>query len=225
MANSGIYKIESKSHPDRIYIGSAVNIGNRWYEHLKKLKRNTHHSKKLQNHFNKYGESDLQFSILLGCDKEDLIKIEQYFLDSYNPWFNICKKAGNTLGLKGVWSKESIKRFSEYQKQNTKGEKNGFYHKHHSEESKALMRGPRFNVKKQKPYIRSKRPNLSIKFSGVNNPNAKLTQIEINEIAEKYKSGNYKRKELALEYNVSIDTIHRINKVFNLKLPYKNKAS
>jgi len=77
-----------------------LDIAFRWHRHLCELKRQKHPNKRLQNHFNKYGEQDLRFSILLGCDKEDLIKIEQYFIDSYNPWFNICKKAGNTLGSK-----------------------------------------------------------------------------------------------------------------------------
>jgi group I intron endonuclease len=95
---SGIYQIQSKLKPGNIYIGSSVNIQHRWTEHLSNLKKNKHHSRKLQRHFNKYGLEDLQFSVLLGCDKEDLLKIEQYFLDSYDPYFNTCKIAGNLIG-------------------------------------------------------------------------------------------------------------------------------
>ena len=62
---TGIYKIVSKIRPDRMYIGSSINIPKRWREHISNLKKNKHHSKQLQNHFNKYGEADLQFSILL----------------------------------------------------------------------------------------------------------------------------------------------------------------
>lgn len=98
MNTSGIYKIESKIKPERIYIGSAVRIGHRLTNHLHDLRKNKHDNQRLQNHFNKYGESDLQFSVLLGCEKEDLIKIEQYFIDSYRPWFNILKIAGSTIG-------------------------------------------------------------------------------------------------------------------------------
>jgi group I intron endonuclease len=69
--------------------------------HLSRLRRNKHSNYKLQNHFNKYGESDLQFSVLLGCPREDLIKIEQYFIDSYKPHFNIALFAGSpNLGSK-----------------------------------------------------------------------------------------------------------------------------
>jgi len=100
MKISGIYKIQSIVKPDRIYIGSAIDITVRWKNHLKLLRRNKHHSVKLQNHYNKYGEFDLQFLILLGCEKEDLVKIEQYFLDSYKHYFNICSKAYSSLGIK-----------------------------------------------------------------------------------------------------------------------------
>lgn len=111
MKISGIYKIQSKIKPNRIYIGSAVDIGDRWRCHLKGLRNNKHHSQKLQRHYNKYGEVDLQFSILLSCEKADLIRTEQYFIDSYNPYFNNAKIAGSTLGYKH--SIETCKKNSE----------------------------------------------------------------------------------------------------------------
>lgn len=102
---SGIYQIQSKCKPERIYIGSAVNIHKRWLYHSEDLRRNRHHSKKLQRHYNKYGEADLLYSILVGCPKEDLLKIEQFFLDSYHPYFNGSPIAGSNLGFK--FSEES----------------------------------------------------------------------------------------------------------------------
>lgn len=108
MIYCGIYKIQSKIKPERIYIGSSVDIYHRWRLHKERLELNKSHSPKLQNHYNKYGKIDLQYSILLSCEKEDLLKIEQYFIDSYNPFFNICKIAGNHLGRK--CSAESIAR-------------------------------------------------------------------------------------------------------------------
>lgn len=104
----GIYKIQSQIKSERIYIGSAVSFTKRWNLHLHKLRTNKHENSKLQNHYNKYGESDLQFSILVGCDKEDLIKQEQFFIDFYNPYFNICKKAGSSLGV--IRSEETNKK-------------------------------------------------------------------------------------------------------------------
>jgi len=110
MRISGIYKIQSKCKPERIYVGSAVNIKSRWKEHGCDLKNNIHHSPKLQNHYNKYGKNDLVYSILLGCNKDELISNEQFFLDSLKPFFNICMVAYSRLGVKV--SEEGRKRIS-----------------------------------------------------------------------------------------------------------------
>jgi hypothetical protein len=96
---TGIYQIQSKK-TRRIYIGSAVNIVRRWSQHLSNLKLQKHHSTILQNHFNKHGKDDFIFSVLLSCDKEELIKHEQFFIDALNPYFNIRKIAESCLGIK-----------------------------------------------------------------------------------------------------------------------------
>lgn len=102
---SGIYKITSKVHPERIYIGSAVNFRTRKGGHFLTLKKNVHRNPKLQAHYNKYGVDDLTFSIVAICSKEELrpennvVWIEQFFIDAYKPWFNINKIAGSSLGV------------------------------------------------------------------------------------------------------------------------------
>lgn len=98
-SDSGIYRIESLSHPERIYIGSTVNFHARFKIHISTLNKQKHPSKKLQYHFNKYGLEDLKFSIIKKCSKENLLKEEQVFLNNL-PYFNTCKIAGSQLGLK-----------------------------------------------------------------------------------------------------------------------------
>jgi group I intron endonuclease len=93
----GIYQIISNIKPERIYIGSSVNIPRRWKRHLYDLLTNVHRSQKLQNHYNKYGKSDLQFSLLLECNKEDLLSNEQFFIDALKPWFNNSITAGSPM--------------------------------------------------------------------------------------------------------------------------------
>lgn len=100
MNKSGIYIIKSIIHPDRIYIGSAVNIALRWRSHRWYLAHNKHHCSKMQRHCNKYGIDDLMFSIIEECKKEQLLIIEQRYIDELSPYFNTCKVAGNTLGIK-----------------------------------------------------------------------------------------------------------------------------
>src|ERR1035437_7654021 len=101
MVITGIYKIQSISHPERCYIGSAVNINNRWSGHKSKLRLGTHHSPQLQRHFNKYGVDDLQLSIVLSdCLKLDLKTIEDTFLKPL-PFFNcnpIASRPPSRLG-------------------------------------------------------------------------------------------------------------------------------
>ena len=98
---TGIYFIKSKCKPERIYVGSAVDVNNRFYRHKSDLQNNKHHSKKLQNHCNKYGFDDLEFApMVIGVNPEELIQLEQDCLDSFKPYFNICKTAGSPLGRK-----------------------------------------------------------------------------------------------------------------------------
>ena len=152
---TGIYKIESSCKPDRCYVGSAKDIKIRWWAHLTDLRKGKHHSVKLQNHYNKYGEPDLVLIILELCFPEFLTAREQYYINKLNPQFNICKVAGNCMGRK--FSEESKKKMSNFRmgkepwnkgkklgytpptsfkKGDMVGEKNNFFGKHHSEEAK-----------------------------------------------------------------------------------------
>lgn len=139
--SSGIYRIQSKVKPEKIYIGSAVNFLNRWRLHKHKLSKNIHDSKKLQNHVNKYGIDDLSFEIVEQCNKEDLIRREQYYIDTLYPIFNSRQKAENNLGFKH--SKKSIQKMKESWKKRefTPELKQKLYEgrKNMSEESKKLQ--------------------------------------------------------------------------------------
>jgi len=202
---TGIYQIQSILYPNRIYIGSSSDAKRRKREHLILLRKNKQPNKKLQNHFNKYGESDLQFSILLECEKEDLIKIEQYFLDSYNPYFNICKIAGSVMsgmilteehkrkiGLahKGKSSPNKGKIFSEEHKKNMRHP-----HKKWSEESKRKKSESLIGNKNAS----GKRSEEKRKRINDTNPNRgkHLSEIHKNKIKESRlgkKRGKYKLK-------------------------------
>lgn len=100
MTLTGIYKIHSIKFPKRIYIGSAKNFKNRKHGHITALRRGNHCNKKIQRHFNKYGEKDLVFTFILECKQSELLANEQYYIDTLNPWFNILKVAGSNLGKK-----------------------------------------------------------------------------------------------------------------------------
>lgn len=91
-----------------------MDIKRRWRQHRHLLLGAKHHSIKLQRHCNKYGMDDLEFDILLICDKWSLIDREQFFIDLMNPWFNVCPTAGSNLGRK--MSAESCAKMSRLQR-------------------------------------------------------------------------------------------------------------
>ena len=146
--DSGIYSITSKINGKR-YIGSTIMIHKRWLKHLNILKQNKHHSKHLQNHYNKYGKDDLVFTVLEVVEKNDLtleehrqqlLKIEQAYLDNWNEChFNGSKLAGSTLGYKKSKSKYYYynSRDKSYQTSyNVQGKRVPFTH--HSKEEDAI---------------------------------------------------------------------------------------
>jgi group I intron endonuclease len=104
----GIYKISSLKSLDKFYIGSSVNIKNRWNLHKCRLEKNVHHSPILQAYANKYGIDSLKFEIIELCNRENILIREQYYIDTLNPYLNVCRIAGNHLGRK--CSEKSIER-------------------------------------------------------------------------------------------------------------------
>ncbi len=112
---SGIYQIINKVNGKR-YIGSAVNIKTRWSQHISDLRKKKHHSRQLQNSWNKYGENNFVFSVLLYCSKKSLIYNEQIMLDKYqsaNPSFgyNMRPIAESNLGkIVSEKTKEKIRK-------------------------------------------------------------------------------------------------------------------
>lgn len=97
--DSGVYYIMNKETKAK-YIGSAKNFKSRFQIHLSDLKLNKHHSIVLQRAYNKYGAESFSFEKIAFCPPEYLIRLEQWFLDTQKPEYNICKIAGSRLGLK-----------------------------------------------------------------------------------------------------------------------------
>lgn len=95
-----IYSIKNITN-GKLYIGSALRFAQRKRRHLKDLRQMKHHSMFLQAAFNKYGESNFEFSILEIVPSADtLISREQHWIDTLRPKYNNSKTAGNTFGVK-----------------------------------------------------------------------------------------------------------------------------
>jgi len=97
---SGIYHIVNIIN-GKEYIGSSINTRKRKNRHFSELRRGLHKNRKLQNSFNKYGESGFTYDMLEIVENHDLlIEREQHYLDTRGPILNINKIANSSLGVK-----------------------------------------------------------------------------------------------------------------------------
>ena len=130
----GIYMIKNKVN-GKMYIGQAIDIERRWKKHRSGLRGNDHDNKHLQNAWNKYGQENFEFSILLECDESQLNNMEIDYiakLKTYDQDFGYNKTYG---GSSGRPTEETKKKLSAA----CKGKNHPFYGKHHSEETKKKL--------------------------------------------------------------------------------------
>lgn len=76
----GIYSITYTTTGER-YVGSSINVENRWSEHKTDLRRGDHCNPRLQNIVRKHGLEALEFEIVEVCEVGTLFEREQYHVD------------------------------------------------------------------------------------------------------------------------------------------------
>jgi group I intron endonuclease len=85
--NSGIYTIENII-TKKLYVGYTESFNDRFNNHISTLNRNVHKNEHLQKAWNKYGQSNFSFEILITCSV-DLLESEEHYwcniLDTHNP--------------------------------------------------------------------------------------------------------------------------------------------
>lgn len=108
---TGVYQIRNLRNGKR-YIGStSYSFRIRWNMHRSRLRTNKHHSIKLQNAWNKYGEDAFVFEVLEECIEPWCLTREQFYLDrllfasAYDNRFhrlgyNVSRVASNCTGVK-----------------------------------------------------------------------------------------------------------------------------
>ena len=134
----GVYRILNTVN-GKFYIGSSIDVENRWKGHIRELDKGIHNNQHLQNAWNKYGKESFVFELLEQVDdKEHLRERETFYLISShctNPdiGYNMLNDANIGLGVHA--SLEVRQKIS----QSCKGSKNGHYGKSHTDEVKASI--------------------------------------------------------------------------------------
>jgi len=131
----GVYFIVNKCN-GKIYVGSSINIRNRFSVHKYYLRHKKHDNKFLQSDWDKYGEHSFEFNIVEESNsKEESTDRENYYIKLLNVCdksigYNIHENAESPLGYR--FSEESKAKISE----RVSGEGNPFYGMEHKVESK-----------------------------------------------------------------------------------------
>lgn len=85
------------------YVGSAADLTRRLRDYFSPVWLNKEvlkHTSIIYRALLKYGYSKFRLEILEYCDKSETIQREQYYLNVLKPTYNICTKAGSSLGRK-----------------------------------------------------------------------------------------------------------------------------
>lgn len=104
---AAVYKIINIKN-SKVYIGSSVDIRNRWNAHIRLLNKNKHHSYKLQGAWNKHGKDSFIFEIIetlvfpkdydINLKCAHLESVEDFYIKSFdvlgNKGYNVSGNAG-----------------------------------------------------------------------------------------------------------------------------------
>lgn len=229
--NSGVYEIVNKVNGKR-YVGSAVDLSKRERQHFNHFRNGSHPNIHLKRSISIHGIENFYFRSIVYCSRNNVIAWEQAMIDELKPEYNICRKAGNTSGVK--FSQETKDKISA----SHKGRKHPPRSKEYREKISSALKGK----KKSKSHMdalqlgRSKRvftDELREKYSEATRRSyqegkrsrerppeyrekigrafAKFSDDEVREMRIKYENGK-RNFELAKEYGVCQSTMMSIIK-------------
>ena len=111
--NCGIYVIQNTIN-NHIYIGSSINLKQRFSQHKSTLRNNTHKNKHLQSAWNKYGEENFEFIIIEHTSNiKKVLNRENIHIRLYKPEYNNIQVNNDE---KFFHSEETKKKISETKK-------------------------------------------------------------------------------------------------------------
>lgn len=134
--STGIYKITNLIN-NKSYIGQSINIEKRFEQHIKSGSKHSYIDRSIKKH----GADNFTFEILITCSKEDLDKEETKFIKLYGTY-----KDGYNLTWGADIALSRIPEIAAKISESKKGEKNSFYGKKHSMESRKKMSDKKQNL-------------------------------------------------------------------------------
>jgi group I intron endonuclease len=100
----GVYVIRN-TLTGSCYVGSAINIDQRWRSHRHSLRNHKKSPPKLQAAWDKYGEDAFEFAVLEQCPRSCTLEREQAWIDRLQPKYNTRAQAHSNIGVK--WSPQT----------------------------------------------------------------------------------------------------------------------
>lgn len=208
---SGIYQIKNNISGG-VYFGRSVDVEDRLTHHRNELRRGVHRNKRMQNAWNKYGETCFTFEVVWEQPPSELYELEGFVLDfmwGHERLYNHHKlsyggfEPGNKLGCfsrseetKHRLSKAFTGRiFSEDHKQRIRASKIG---RTPTDETRKKMSEKRLGVARPQSW----HDKMAGRFIGVNNPmfgkpspmrGKKFPTIACEHCGKKASKGNYLR--------------------------------
>ena len=233
---SGIYKITNLVN-GKFYIGSANNIYARWKGHKTSLRSKTknHHSIHFQRAWDKHGEKNFVFEIIELVEnfaddkkilKRCLLDREQHYLDTLTPWdrkvgYNFDKVAGSSLGRKMKKKTKKLLSIAAKKQENNAFRRTGddavnagrLHTKEWCDDMSIRFSGEN-NPFYKKTHTEEVRKNISKnntgKPLGEENPFSKLKEKEVEEIIKYFHAGIYNQMELEKMYQTDQTNISLI---------------
>ena len=193
LPDMGIYQIKNVLD-DKVYIGSSNNLEKRLKTHLRFLKSESHNNKHLQSAWTLYGGDNFIYSILEVIDNESLlISREQFHIDRYRINDSFCIDDNLCYNISVFADRPNPQSYSEEQRmaisERMTGEKNHFFGKKHTEESKDRIKknhadfkgekGPFFGRKHTEEAKRKNAESKIGKYDGAKNPASKIYYLDL----------------------------------------------
>ena len=218
----GIYKWTNKIN-NKNYIGQSINIEQRKRSHIASSyypKSNTYNTV-FHQAIRKYGVDNFTFEILCICQKEELNDLEKFYIEKYNSvvpnGYNMTSGGENPWSINMMFTKVDIQEIiNDLRYTDDKADILAKKWNCSTSLIKKINYGEEYYIEGENYPIRDAEHISRIRkkyspFNNGNNPSAKLTISDVEQIVYDLLNSNWTIKEISKIYNISADQISRIN--------------